>query len=338
VEAELARLEQAGADPQVAAPRREASPAGDKPAASEPPLLLAQRWDSVQDLTGWWMSEKLDGVRAYWDGERLISRLGNAFQPPEWFLRELPRLPLDGELWVGRKQFQRTVSIVRRMDRSEEWRDVQYVVFDSPGMEGPFEERCERLREALQEAPPHLGLHPHDRCRGMEHLREELQRVEAMGGEGLMLRQPRSRYESGRSWTLLKVKSFFDAEARVVGHQAGAGRHKGRLGALVVELENGTRFSVGTGFSDAEREKPPPLGSLITFRYQELSDGGVPRFPSYVGVRFDAPGVPDVMGRLREGLARARRLTRPKDLRELRELLAELERLAGGNPENGDLE
>ena len=103
-----------------------------------------------------------------------------------------------------------------------------------------------------------------------------------------MLRQPGSRYESGRSSTLLKVKSFHDAEARVIEHQAGAGRHKGRLGALLVELDDGTRFAVGTGFSDAERENPPAIGSVITFRYQELSDGGVPRFPSFVGVREEA--------------------------------------------------
>jgi DNA ligase len=100
-----------------------------------------------------------------------------------------------------------------------------------------------------------------------------------------MLRRPGSRYESGRSSTLLKVKSFHDAEARVLEHQGGAGQHKRRLGAALVELDDGTRFAVGTGFSDAEREHPPAIGSVITFRYQELSDGGVPRFPSFVGVR-----------------------------------------------------
>ncbi len=113
--------------------------------------------------------------------------------------------------------------------------------------------------------------------------------MEALGGEGLMLRQPSSIYVAGRSSTLLKVKTFQDAEARVIGHQKGAGRHKGRLGALVVQLADGTEFSVGTGFSDAERGNPPPIGSTVTFRYQELSDGGVPRFPSYLGVRRDEP-------------------------------------------------
>lgn len=123
-------------------------------------------------------------------------------------------------------------------------------------------------------------------------MREELKRIEALGGEGLMLREPKSKYEAGRSTTLLKVKSFLDAEAEVIGHEPGAGRHKGRLGALAVKLPNGTRFSVGTGLSDQERVNPPAVGSIITFRYQELSEGGVPRFPSYVGVRIDAPKPP----------------------------------------------
>src|SRR4029077_19905074 len=127
------------------------------------------------------------------------------------------------------------------------------------------------------------------RCKGIPHLREELARVEALGGEGLMLRQPGSKYVIGRSSTLLKVKSFFDAEAEVIGHQGGAGRHKGRLGALHVRLPDGTELYVGTGFSDAQRENPPPVGSTITVRYQELSDGGVPRFHSYAGLRQDEP-------------------------------------------------
>ena len=102
-----------------------------------------------------------------------------------------------------------------------------------------------------------------------------------------MLRQPGSLYEAGRSATLLKVKTFHDAEARVVEHLPGCGRHLGRLGALAAELPDGTRFSIGTGLSDRERENPPPIGSIVTFRYQELTDRGAPRFPSFVRVRHD---------------------------------------------------
>jgi len=258
-----------------------------------PPLLLAHVWENDVDLTGWWMSEKLDGVRAYWTGTQFLSRLGNIYHAPDWFLEGLPKVPLDGELWCGRKKFQRCVSIARRQDKTEMWRELTYVVFDAPAMDAPFEERLGFVQRHMEaQLPRHARHHAHARCEGVAQLKAELARVEGLGGEGLMLRQPGSRYEVGRSSTLLKVKSFRDAEARVVEHIAGAGRHKGRLGALGVEMADGTRFSIGTGFSDAERGTPPALGAIVTFRYQELSDGGVPRFPSYVGVRDDVAFAP----------------------------------------------
>jgi DNA ligase 1 len=254
-----------------------------------PPLLLAESWDNVADLSGWWMSEKLDGVRAYWDGRQFLSRLGNRFHAPDWFVAGLPATPLDGELWIDRKKFQRTVSVVRRQDKSDHWKEVKFLVFDAPAHGGAFEARLAFVGECVGRAGlPYAAAHDHQACKDVSHLRVELGRVEAAGGEGLMLRRPGSRYEAGRSATLLKVKRFHDAEARVIGHKAGAGRHKGRLGALQVELADGTRFDVGTGFSDAERNAPPPVGSFVTFRYQELSEGGVPRFPSYLGIRDDA--------------------------------------------------
>ena len=256
-----------------------------------PPLLLAESWDNVADLAGWWMSEKLDGVRAYWDGKQFLSRQGNRYHAPDWFVAGLPDEPLDGELWIGRKKFQRTVSIARRQDKSDLWKELRFVVFDAPGRDGEFEARLAFLHDFVKRRGPAFAVaHAHQACQGLDALRAELDRVEALGGEGLMLRRPGSRYEVGRSSTLLKVKRFHDAEARVVGHQPGKGRHKGRLGALEVEIADGTRFAVGTGFSDAERSAPPPVGSVVTFRYQELSDGGVPRFPSYVRVRKGRPG------------------------------------------------
>ena len=140
----------------------------------------------------------------------------------------------------------------------------------------------EFLADAFGNGHPFAEVLRHERCTGVDHMRDELARVEALGGEGLMLRQPSSDYHTGRSMTLLKVKTFHDAEAVVIGHQPGKGRHKGRLGALLVQLDDGTEFSVGTGFSDKQREAPPIIGSTITFRYQELTDGGVPRFPSFI--------------------------------------------------------
>ena len=278
----------------VGAPVTGKAAAAPAKATEGPPLLLANPWDNDQDLTGWWMSEKLDGVRAYWDGTTFQSRLGNRYHAPGWFTAGLPETPLDGELWGGRKRFQRTISVVRRQDQSDHWKEISFVVFDAPAMDAPFEERLARCRAQLEEGkPPHAKVLDHEVCRGLDHLREELRRVEALGGEGLMLRRAGSLYEVGRSSSLLKVKSFFDAEALVIEHLAGEGRHKGRLGALLVDLADGTRFSVGTGFSDAERKSPPKAGAIITFRYQELSEAGVPRFPSYVGVRTDVRWPPD---------------------------------------------
>ncbi len=253
-----------------------------------PPVLLAHKWETDHDPTGWLMSEKLDGIRAYWDGETFTSRLGNKFYAPEWFTADLPADTLDGELWVGRKLFQKTTSIVRSGAQSDEWKQVTYVVFDAPEAKGGFEERLAHIAKVMTRAEaPHARALEHVICTGIDHLKAELDRVESLGGEGLMLRQPGSKYIPGRSTTLLKVKTFHDAEAKVIGHDAGKGKHKGRLGALICQLPDGVRFNVGTGFTDAEREAPPAIGSVITFRYQELSNDGVPRFPSYVGERVD---------------------------------------------------
>jgi DNA ligase-1 len=280
-----------------------AAKTGSKVDVMAPPLLLAESWDGQANLAGWWMSEKLDGVRAYWTGQEFLSRLGNRLHAPEWFTAGLPTEPLDGEFWIARKGFQRTVSIVRRQDKTDLWNEVRFLIFDAPGAGTAFEGRLRAIESILQKnRPPFARALDQSLCNGTDHLRSELARIESLGGEGLMLRQPESLYATGRSPTLLKVKSFVDSEARVVGHEPGKGRHKGRLGALLVELPNGKRFAVGTGLSDAERSNPPSSGSTITFRYQELTDGGVPRFPSYVGVRASGPP-PIVTNALTQGEA-----------------------------------
>jgi DNA ligase-1 len=262
-----------------------------KPASTKrtvPELLLAEAWDTTRDIAGWWLSEKLDGVRALWDGRQFLSRQGNIFHAPSWFVASLPKTRLDGELWLARKAFQRTVSIVRRQDQSDLWSEVRYLVFDAPDVAEPFEGRMQCLRDCFAEhRPQYAQLLAQEPCRGANHLTAELDRIAALGGEGLMLREPGSRYEAGRSPTLLKVKRFHDAEARVIEHVPGRGRHRGRLGALLVTTPNGTTFSVGTGFTDAQREHPPAVGSLITFRFQELTDRGVPRFPTFVRTGSD---------------------------------------------------
>jgi len=262
-----------------------APPAKTAAEAKAAPVLLAETWDGVLDPAGWWISEKLDGIRAYWDGTKILSRLGNVLHAPDWFIAGLPNHPLDGELFLARKSFQKTTAIVRRQDKSDHWKQIRFLIFDAPAHGGVFEERI----KLVQSLPAHnyALAHPHILCKGIAHLKEELARIESLGGEGVMLRQPKSMYAAGRSSTLLKVKSFKDDEAVVLAHQPGTGRHKGRMGALLVRLADGTEFAIGTGFSDKERDEPPPVGSTVVFRYQELSDGGVPRFPSFHGVRED---------------------------------------------------
>ncbi|MHA1812040.1 MAG: DNA ligase [Candidatus Thorarchaeota archaeon] len=257
----------------------------EKAKKDKPNLLLAHKWTADVDVTDWWVSEKLDGVRAYWDGERFISRLGNCYHAPPFFTADLPKEPLDGELWVGRGHFQKTVSIVRRQNGGDKWKDVCFLVFDAPSFDGTFEERYSHLLDTIHDADKYARVVGHWQCESMDRLKLDLAEVEGGGGEGLMLRKPGSDYEGGRSTTLLKVKSFHDAEATIIGHTKGKGKHKGRMGALEVKTADGVEFCVGTGFSDAERKEPPAVGATITFRYQELTKDGIPRFPSYIRVR-----------------------------------------------------
>ena len=245
-----------------------------------PALLLAKEFTD-QNPVGMWMSEKLDGVRAFWDGSRFLSRDGNEFVAPEWFKKDLPQTPLDGELWAGRGNFGKTLSKVRAA--RGDWTGLLYVVFDAPACNLPFEARQDHLRATLPNVP-HVLLLEQERVESVAAMQAELARVEALGGEGLMLRAPGSKYVGVRSATLLKVKTFHDAEAVVVGYEGGKGRHAGRMGAAVCRLPNGIEFSVGGGWSDKMRDDPPAIGTTITFKYQELTPKGKPRFNSFLRV------------------------------------------------------
>jgi len=260
----------------------------EKAKVNGPPLLLAQKFEDAEDLdpTGWHYSEKLDGVRGYWNGKDLISRQGNKFYAPDWFKAGLPDHPLDGELWMARKSFQPTLSIVRSQDSGERWKQIMYLVFDMPKHGGKFEERLAALEAlAKQASPPYMKVHSHDRVQSRQHVLDELKKYVALGAEGLMLRKPGSLYEPRRSSTLLKMKLFSDAEAEVIAHEGGKGKHKGKLGALVVKMPSGKTFNVGTGLSDEERRNPPKIGSIITYSFTELTDDGIPKCAAFVAVR-----------------------------------------------------
>lgn len=251
-----------------------------------PHLLLAHVWNPSIDPTGWWMSEKFDGLRGYWDGHQLWSRKGKLIHPPDYFLSELPRdVALDGELWIGRGKFEETISVVLSETPDERWKEVHYMVFDAPKTKGNFEQRMQFLRTTLPNKNHFVRVVEQKRCEGSKQLLAERDRVVALGAEGLMLRQPESAYEPRRSPTLLKVKPYDDAEAIVIGYKAGNGRFEGKLGALHVRTPEGKEFFIGTGFTDAQRETPPLVGTVITYRFRGLTAKGLPRFPSYLRVR-----------------------------------------------------
>jgi len=253
-----------------------------------PPLLLANVWNPSIDPTGWWMSEKYDGLRGYWDGQKLWSRKGNLIHAPDYFLAELPRdIALDGELWIGHGKFEETMSIVRSETPEDRWKGVRYMVFDAPQAKGTFEQRMQFLRATVSEGNGFVRVVAQTRCQGVTQLLAERDRVVREGGEGLMLRKPESAYEAGRSPTLLKVKPYDDAEATIIAHEPGKGKFAGKLGALRVRTDDGREFSLGTGLTDADRESPPPVGTVITYRFQGLTAKGLPRFPSYLRVRRD---------------------------------------------------
>jgi len=266
--------------------------------------LLANKWDLDNgiDPKGWLMSEKLDGVRAIWHGDKgtFLSREGNPFYAPAWFTKRFPRgnIKLDGELFTARGGFQDCVSIVRAQNRPDRWKfSVSYQVFDVPTMaDEPFEERLKWLKRRFdggKDAIRWVHVLPHEVCKSKKHLMDRLDEVCAKKGEGMMLRQAGSLYIQGRSRSLLKVKRFFDADAIVRAHEGGSGKNVGVCGALRVEMlddngnPTGKMFRVGSGFTDAQRKKPPKIGATIIYRYQALSNSGTPRFPTFVGERAD---------------------------------------------------
>ncbi len=258
--------------------------------AADPPVTLAQVYDQNVDLSLYWVSEKYDGVRAYWDGKHLLSRQGNIFNAPAWFTVALPDdIALDGELWIKRGAFAEVSGTVRKMQPVDaEWRHVVYKVFDQPNRYTVFSDRYQQLQIQIRKVnADHVQLVEQRTVTSHQALMLERDQITKAGGEGLMLRRHDRIHSAGRSDDLLKVKPYDDAEGRVIAHLPGKGKHTGRMGALLIKLADGRQFKIGTGFTDLERENPPPIDSLITFRYQGLTRKGLPRFARFLRIRSD---------------------------------------------------
>ncbi|MDM7944141.1 MAG: DNA ligase [Hydrogenophaga sp.] len=259
-------------------------------AGDVPSLMLANVYRPGVPLGDYWLSEKYDGLRGFWDGRRLLTRGGDVIAAPAWFTAGWPAEPMDGELWIGRGRFEETLSAVRRQTPDDNaWRKVRFMVFDLPAQPGRFTERIQAYQTlVLQLDRPWVQAVAQERVSSHAELMARLDHTVKNGGEGLMLHRGDSLYRAKRTGDLLKVKTHEDAEARVLQHLPGQGRHTGRMGALLVETPDGVRFRLGNGFTDAQRDHPPALGEWVTYRFRGVNESGVPRFASFLRVRPDA--------------------------------------------------
>ncbi len=263
-------------------------------ADAKPPLMLANVYHPGVALADYWVSEKYDGVRGFWDGQKLLTRGGQTINPPAWFTANWPATPMDGELWAGRGQFQKAASTVRQQSPDDAaWRGMRFMVFDLPAEPGPFTQRLSALNSMVGKlAVPWVQAVPQSKVASHAALQSQLKQITQAGAEGLMLHRGSALYKGVRNDDLLKVKTHDDAEAKVVGHIPGKGKHADQLGALLLEIpgadgQPAKRFKLGTGLTDAQRQNPPAIGSQVTYRYRGLTDSGLPRFASFMRLRED---------------------------------------------------
>ncbi len=264
--------------------------------AEKPDLFLLRTYQKSKDVTDWVMSEKLDGMRAYWNGHQLVSRGGKIINAPEWFIRNFPPFELDGELWTKRNDFENIVSIVRRQQPDDRWSQITYRIFEVPKQTGGLLDRLsvlqlylkERSQSSDQENLSHLLIIPQIKIKNQQHLDAFFQHVLSQGGEGVVIRDPVAIYQTGRLKNALKRKSYQDAECEVAGYQPGRGKYQGQVGALKCRLKNQSVIRIGSGLSDQQRKQPPAIGSVITFKYYGLTAKGLPRFPVFLRHRVFA--------------------------------------------------
>lgn len=276
-----------------------------------------------QPPIGWYMSEKFDGQRAIWDGQKFISRGSPQSEPrvypyvPLWFLALMPPgIALDGEFFIGRGKFTETTGILKtklknEIDLNKRWIDIKYQVFDTPSNQ-PFEDRQELLKNIVHERtkvwdlinlPPYLKkgkcpliLTKQYLIKSEEQLSDYYEQLVSDEAEGVMIRAPKIEYLPKRTRLLLKLKPEEEGECIILGtgHKEGKGQFEGLLGSFHCELiERGKRtgrtFYVG-GMKRSIRinyNNKDSSGTIITFKYTEMTPDGIPRFPRYKGIRED---------------------------------------------------
>ncbi|WP_083698022.1 DNA ligase [Shewanella sp. UCD-KL21] len=254
-------------------------------AADKPSIQLATKITKGIDIKQYYVSEKLDGVRGYWTGKKMLSRSGREMVLPQWFVADFPEQILEGELWLGRASFEAMSGLARKnIPDSEMWRQVKFMLFDLPEHGGMFRDRYIALQQLAKQSQ-YLQVIPQETITSDTMLYQKLDSVVSAQGEGLMLHRQQAFYKVGRSQDIMKLKPKYDAEAIVIEHIEGKGKYTGMLGAIVVSMPDGREFKIGSGFSDEQRRKPPKIGATITYQYLGLTKNGVPRFAHFLRER-----------------------------------------------------
>jgi len=253
----------------------------------KPDIQHGVTYKKVANISQYYVSEKLDGVRGYWDGKQLRTRQGNLINSPSWFTQAWPTFPIDGELWLDRGKFQALQSCVSKHNAEENkiiscWRNIRFMMFDLPKHQGDFTERVNKMQHLIIQVPsPYLAMIGQVKLKEISELDNKLNEVIARQGEGLMLHLASAHYKTGRNAALMKLKKHQDAEATVIGHTKGKGKYQDLLGAIEVETVDAIVFKIGSGFSDYQRANPPKVGTIITFKYNGLTNAGIPRFARF---------------------------------------------------------
>jgi len=254
---------------------------------SKPAIQQATIYKSVTDINQYWLSEKLDGMRGYYNGTQLLTRQGHLIHSPKWFTKYWPNKVMDGELWIKREYFQQTISCVRKKVVDETcWQMVRFMIFDLPEHGGSFTERVTAMQKLTKQVnSPYLLMVKQFKLNTVEQLHQTLNKVVKNKGEGLMLHRGSAYYHVGRTTNIMKLKKHQDSEAIVIAHIKGKGKYQDVLGAIQVKTAQGIIFKIGSGFTDIERHEPPAIGSLITFKYNGKTRAGIPRFARFFRVR-----------------------------------------------------
>lgn len=237
---------------------------------------------SIHNIKNWYMSEKLDGVRAYWNGKELLTKNGNRIYTPKNFTKNFPNFELDGELWTKREDFENIQNIVLDKNPSKNWNEIKYYIFEVPNQKGNFIQRLKIIKNWLKKHPnKNIQIIEQVKCRDEKTLNIFLNQIIKLKGEGVIIKNPSLNYFSNRSDNILKIKTFYDDEGEVIEINYKNSKFK----SLKLKLKNGVEFNLGNGFSKEQRLNHPKIGDIVTFKYYDLTKKGKPKFASFLRVR-----------------------------------------------------